>query len=210
LIQAVSVFYNRRGYQGGILWTTIPEFYKRYGWVKNDNGLLIRFMNEIKDDVNPGIGDFENSEIKNSDEIESFRKKYRKDPIFLIRNDQSINSYRVIPPPAESIRICTIRISGQIKSYLIYGVLSDNVFVYENLGINMKVEEKLLHYFLIENKTKNMFFNLHKYNYSLIKSLRKLTKNIKMENQRLCMWHGNLRSMSHLQKNLYIPFIDRI
>jgi len=206
LLKKVIDKYLNEGYEIGLLWTTIPEYYQKIGWVLYDNGLFVS-CSKLKKSIHVHrkfriVEDFDYGRL------DSFRITKLKNRV--IRSNNVINSYKVNPSPSEN-RLFLIQEDNneQLSGYIIFGLKNKNVYIYEIISENLVKRNNLILSIVSLYYDYNIYFNIHRYD-KIIKKLHDIFETVEVKEQHLQMYYCSQPSIISKINGMYIPFIDRI
>jgi len=196
---------SEKGTVLGVLWTGIPSFYKKLGWVPYENGVLGKMSKKQKiTNKSYTICKIASSELKH---LNNLRIKGKND--YIIRKSIDLLSIlkNTIPSSVEDRGILCAKSISKLEAYIAFGNLNKNFYIYEIGGGNDAVPLLIDSIFSL-CKPKRIFWNCKKDD-PMISYLKKYF-NITFTEKGLTMWKIFDQKYKKELSNIYIPFLDRI
>lgn len=207
LFQYTANHYLNNGYDIGIGWTRLQNFYSGLGWIPFENGIYV----ETKKNDNKLIDVSKNNKNGYNDiyeRLDSFRTTICSD--YIIRNKgNKIEGYGTIYSPGEEAYCIYYEVEGSIYGYL-YGVKSNkNIIIYEMHYRDISVLKELLNKLSYDGSDLEICFNVSCNDSNLLFLLDKFDKLI-ISKPKLGIYYFKNKQIFDYLKYFYIPFTDRI
>jgi predicted acetyltransferase len=210
LLREVANRYTTRNYSAGILWTTMPQFYKKLGWVCYDNGVFLKCCEPVLGKSASRTGRFEILDNCDFEAFNNLRTELLRDRHFVVRDNSLVKSYDVVPSPAEYRRILVhYDSSDKMKGYLIFGVKDSDLYVYEIISNQTGYSLRFINELTWAYPESEIFLNLPKED-TITRRLGEVFKRVATSDQRLGMYYCFDEKVIRKIKKTYIPLIDRI
>ena len=208
LFEFVSKHYISKGFDIGVGWTRLQEYYLKTGWHAFENGIFVEcyklkhnLFNEYNNPVSISI-------VRDYKRLENYRISKLEN--YIIRNtNNSIEGYGTIYTPGEEsfcYQLCT---KGEIEGY-IYGVKSPNLtIIYEYAVDEIFHLYRLLNYLVNEKAASNIAINLSIYDGHL-SDILSFFETVGVNKPNLTIYKPSSLKVFNEMKYFYIPFTDRI
>jgi N-acetylglutamate synthase-like GNAT family acetyltransferase len=201
LIAEVNDWLKQNNVDLAFLWTNKIRFYESYNWKISDGAFFgeMRLLNTINPSVNMCVVHQLTQDFFLC--LEEFRKSRLN--IYIPRN---LNSYSIIPIPAEKVTFFMCIDNKTVIGYAIIGSKDDVAYIYELLGSHEVILSILAE---IRSTYKQVFLNTSKYDFSYDLFFDSDLFNLK--DQFLSMYYIiNPNITEYTAKQIYIPYFDRI
>lgn len=127
VLRALQEDLRREGIDFGVLWTTIPAFYERLGWVAGDRATFGEVPTRVDSAPAQGVQSRPLT-IADTDWVESVRQRWAPE-----RVDRSSVSYRALPLPSTVLDGYLLK-GRQTEGYALVGRLNQTGYLYEFVG----------------------------------------------------------------------------
>jgi predicted N-acetyltransferase YhbS len=182
----------------GVLWTTIPEFYARMGWISRDNGLFGRSLAVMRKAPSSSESSLLKMDAAVVEHVEKLRHAWIPE-----RLERSLADYNCIPLPATSVATCLIE-GHESGAYAIVGNIGKAAYVYEIVGHPATFGDL---WGFIRARYEQVYVNSLRGS-PLVQALGS-GGDVEWEPQRLTMWLP-LSERAARSATWYIPYFDRI
>lgn len=201
LIAGVNSWLQQTNIDLAFLWTNKFKFYESHNWKISDSSFFgeMGLINKVSSEVNIRVVNELSQDLFFS--LEEFRKSKLE-----ILTPRDLDSYNIIPTPAEKVTFFMCIDNKTLIGYAIIGSKDDVAYIYELLS-DGEVISSILSY--IKNFFKQVFLNISKndsnFSYIVDNGLFNLNE------QLLSMFYIiNPDITENMVKQIYIPYFDRI
>jgi len=209
LLDETQTTYFANGFNAGVLWTNLVEFYSKLGWVSHENGIFVKGKHlNLK---TPLIAQkFEIKTIKSTDfkEIDKFRIDNLTSYIVRYENG-NYSGYSTVYSPGENVLRLKILMNGRLIGYVTGVTNSEFIILYECILEKQQSIYDIFAFLKKEYEYSTYFFNLSSSN-NIVDLLKEVFGEIEINYPKITMYLYKDISIFKKVSEFYIPFSDRI
>jgi len=209
LFEYVTDHYLNKGFDLGVGWTRLQDYYIKTGWTPYENGIFVhcqKLKNSIQKDIPIPIDciqDFDNYTV-----IDNYR--ISKCENYIVRNKTSgIEGFGTIYSPCENSFTYAAIYDNEIIGYICGATVNDKAIIYEFVLNDLAIFPELVKHLCKERNIASLFVNtVEKYPHEI--DVLSFFETSIIEKPSLSIYRFNNIEVFDKIKNFYIPFTDRI
>jgi len=209
LLTETQTTYFANGFNVGVLWTNLVDFYSKLGWVSHEKGIFIK-GNHLNLKTPFIAQEFEIEKIKSVDfkEIDKFRIDNLTS--YLVRHQNgNYSGYSTVYSPGENVLRLKILMNGRLIGYITGVTNREFIILYECIFEKQQLIYDILAFLNKEYEYSTYFFNLSSSN-NIVDLLKEVFGEIEINNPKITMYLYKDISVFKQVSEFYIPFSDRI